>query len=172
MINIVSYLSLPSSALHPAKLIMLKLFVQYITLPENKTSLRHFKLLVNSERSYLRNVPRRKQKAFCPLSVRNHYKWTSLNNSQSKYPSRTVTATLNKTFRGCFFLYIYKLCDISYLQHSFAQRLEWVWLTFQDANIIALKFHAWQGSYPTDETVRYLHFAWGKNKYNSTFITA
>jgi hypothetical protein len=44
MIIIVSYLSLPSSTLHPAKFIILKFFLQYITLPESQTPLQYFSL--------------------------------------------------------------------------------------------------------------------------------
>jgi len=69
---------------------------------------------------------------------KNNYKRTSINNSQSRDPSRIVTPTLHKTLGRV----LYKLCDTSYLQHySFAQRLQWVWLTFQEAKIIALKLH-------------------------------
>jgi len=98
-------------------------------------------------------------KHFVHCSVRNHYKRTSLSNSESGDPSRTVTPTLQKTLRSV----LYKLCDTSYLEHySFAQRLGWVWLTFLDAKIIALKLHTRHGSYPTVETKRYLHSArWG-----------
>lgn len=100
--------------------------------------------------------------------VRNNYERTSLNNSQSRDPSRMVTPTLHKTL----WRVLYKLCGTSYIQHySFAQRLEWVWLTFQDAKIIALELH-------TDTVLIQLlkrrntySLREGEN-YNSTSITA
>jgi len=141
--------------------ILLVLLCQSITI---------FEVLSNSARFYLKKFLEETGEHFVHFSVGNPYKRPSLNNNQSKDPSRSVTPTYNKILRSN--IIFYKLFDTSYLlYYFFAQRLERVWSTFQIINIIALEFTTntfiIQLLKRTD-----IYILREMEYYNSTFITS